>query len=68
VCTYVNLIKYLYTYNLNGGERAMAARGVPGQDRQSPPPRDEIAEFEDLQSCGTTEACCRVYRFETNML
>jgi hypothetical protein len=31
----------------------MAALGVPGQYGQPAPPRDEIAEFEDLQLCGT---------------
>jgi hypothetical protein len=41
---------------------------VPGQYGQPAPPRDEIEEFEDLQSCGTTEACWRLYGFETSML
>jgi hypothetical protein len=54
VRTSMNLIKYIYTYNFKGGDRAMAALGVPGQDGQPAPPRGEIAEFEDLQSCGTT--------------
>jgi hypothetical protein len=39
-----------------------------GNTGNLPPPRDEIVEFEDLQSCGTTEGCWRVYGFETNML
>jgi hypothetical protein len=68
VCTYVNLIKYLYTYNFKGGDRAMAGFAVPGQDGQPAPPQDKIAEFEDLQSGGTTEACWRLYGFETNMI
>jgi hypothetical protein len=34
----------------------MAALGVPGQYGKPAPPRDKISEFEDLQSCGTTEA------------
>jgi hypothetical protein len=55
VCTSMNLIQHVYTYNFKGGDRVMAALGVPGQDRQSAPPWDEIAEFEYLQSCGTTE-------------
>jgi hypothetical protein len=56
VCTSVNLIKYLYKYIFKGGDRAITALGAPGQDGQPAPPRDEITEFEDLQSCGTTEA------------
>jgi hypothetical protein len=54
VCTYMSLINYLYKYNFKVGNRAMASLGVPGQDGQPAPPRDEIVEFEDLQSCGTT--------------
>jgi hypothetical protein len=68
VCKSVKLIKYLYTYNFKGGDRDMLELGAPRQDGQPPPPLDEIAEFEDLQSCGTTEACWRLYGFDTIML
>jgi hypothetical protein len=37
VCTYVNLIKYLYTYNFKGGDHAMASLGVPGKYGQPAP-------------------------------
>jgi hypothetical protein len=68
VCISVNLVKYVYTYNFKGGDRAMASLGVPvvpGQDGQLAPPWDELADFEYLQSCGTAEACWRFYGFET---
>jgi hypothetical protein len=53
VCTSVNLINYLYTYTFKSGDCAMSELCVPGQDGQPAPTRDEFAEFEDLQSCGT---------------
>jgi hypothetical protein len=46
----------------------MAEIGVPGQNGQPDPPRDEITEFEDIKSCGTTGACWILYGFETNTI
>jgi hypothetical protein len=68
MCTSVNIIRYVYKNNFKGGDLDMASYGVPGQYGQPAPPQNEIAEFEDLQSCGTTEACWRLYGFETSML
>jgi hypothetical protein len=64
----VNVIKYLYKYNFKGGDRDMASIGVSGQDGQPAQPRDGIAEFGDLQSCGTTEAFWILYIFEINII
>ena len=43
--------KYLYKYVTKGSDRAMVRTEVEGQDG-----RDEIAEYEDLRSVGSSEA------------
>ena len=43
--------KYLYKYITKGNDRAMVRTEVEGQDG-----RDEIAEYEDLRSVGSSEA------------
>jgi hypothetical protein len=56
-------------YNFKGGDHDMVSLGVPEKYGQPSPPRDEIiTEFEDLQSCGTTEDCWRLYGFKTTMI
>ena len=50
--------KYICKYVNKGNDRAMAAKEVEGQ------PRDEIAEYEDMRSVGSVEACWHIFGFE----
>jgi hypothetical protein len=49
-CTSPKAAKYLYKYITKGSDRAMVSTEVEGQ------PRDEIADYEDLRSVGSSEA------------
>ena len=50
--------KYLYKYVTKGHDRAMVRSEVEGQEG-----RDEISEYEDLRSCGSSEACWHLMAF-----
>ena len=50
--------KYLYKYITKGHDRAMVLTEVEGQVG-----RDEIAEYEDLRSVGSSEACWHLMAF-----
>ena len=60
VCTSPKCAKYLYKYTLKGSDRAMVATVVPGQEGQ---PRDEITEYVDLRSVGSSEAVWHLLGF-----
>ena len=49
-CTSPKASKYLYKYLTKGSDRAMVATWVEGQQR------DEISQYEDLRSVGSSEA------------
>ena len=49
-CTSPKAAKYLYKYVTKGSDRAMVVTVLEGQ------PRDEISEYEDLRSVGSSEA------------
>ena len=56
VCTSPKAAKYLYKYVTKGNDRAMVASEVAGQ-------RDEITEYEDLRSVGSSEAAWHLLAF-----
>ena len=66
LCTTVDVIKYLFKYVYKGGDRAMAAE-VPAESNAAgeanTEPRNEITEFLDRKSTGTSEAMWRMYGF-----
>ena len=49
-CTSPKAAKYLYKYVTKGNDRARVATEVEGE------PRDEITEYQDLRSVGSSEA------------
>ena len=59
-CTSPKAAKYLYKYVTKGSDRAMVATVMEDQDGQ---PRDEIAEYEDLRSVGSSEATWHLMAF-----
>ena len=59
-CTSPKAAKYLYKYVTKGSDRAMVATVVGAQEGQ---PRDEISEYEDLQSFGSSEATWHLMAF-----
>ena len=59
-CTSPKAAKYLYKYVTKGSDRAMVATVVENQAEQ---PRDEISEYEDLRSVGSSEATWHLMAF-----
>ena len=57
ICTSPKASKYLYKYVTKGSDRAMVATSVGGQ------PRDEISDYEDLRSVGSSEATWHLMSF-----
>ena len=60
LCTSPKAAKYLYKYVTKGSDRAMVATEVDGQANQ---PRDEIMEYMDLRSVGSSEATWHLLAF-----
>ena len=56
-CTSTKAAKYLYKYVTKGNDRAMVTTEVEGE------PRDEIAEYQDLRSVGSSEAAWHLQSF-----
>ena len=56
-CTSPKASKYLYKYVTKGSDRAMVATSVEGQQR------DEISQYEDLRSVGSSEAAWHLMAF-----
>ena len=56
-CTSPKAAKYLYKYVTKGQDRAMVATEVEGQER------DEISEYQDLRSVGSSEATWHLMSF-----
>ena len=56
-CTSPKASKYLYKYLTKGSDRAMVATWVEGQQR------DEISQYEDLRSVGSSEAAWHLMAF-----
>ena len=59
-CTSPKAAKYLYKYVTKGSDRAMVTTVMADQDGQ---PRDEISEYEDLRSVGSSEATWHLMAF-----
>ena len=57
VCASTKSVKYLTKYTLKGNDRAMTSVEVEGQ------PKDEVSEYEDLRSVGSSEACWHIFGF-----
>ena len=57
ICTSPKASKYLYKYVTKGSDRAMVATVVAGQCR------DEISDYEDLRSVGSSEATWHLMSF-----
>ena len=60
LCTSPKAAKYLYKYITKGSDRAMVATEVGGRDDQN---RDEITQYEDLRSVGSSEAAWHLMAF-----
>ena len=56
-CTSPKAAKYLYKYVTKGNDRAMVSTEIEGEQR------DEIAEYEDLRSVGSSEAAWHLLSF-----
>ena len=59
-CTSPKAAKYLYKYVTKGSDRAMVVTVVEGQSGQQ---RDEISEYENLRSVGSSEATWHLMAF-----
>jgi hypothetical protein len=59
VCSSPTAAKYLYKYVTKGSDRAMVQTVVEGQEEA----RDEIADYEDLRSVGSSEAVWHLMAF-----
>ena len=59
-CASPKAAKYLYKYVKKGSDRATVATEIQEQQGQ---PRDEIAEYEDLRSVGSSEAAWHILGF-----
>ena len=57
VCASAKATKYLFKYVTKGNDRAMVATEVEGQ------PRNEIQEYQDLRSVGSSEATWHLLNF-----
>ena len=62
VCSSALAAKYLYKYVTKGPDRAMVSAEVDGTQQ----PRDEIREYEDMRSVGSSEACWKLYSFHVS--
>ena len=56
-CSSPKASKYLFKYTTKGSDRAMVSAEVEGQER------DEIAQYEDLRSVGSSEAAWHLLAF-----
>jgi hypothetical protein len=56
ICTSIKGVKYLYKYIYKGGDRAMVR-----EDQEN---IDEIAEYQDMRSFGSSEAAWKIYGFK----
>ena len=61
ICISALASKYLFKYVTKGPDRAMVAIQVPGDD--GAPPRNEIKDYEDMCSIGSSEASWRLSSF-----
>ena len=59
-CTSPKATKYLYKYVTKGSDRAMVATAISDRGGE---PRDEISEYEDLRSVGSSEATWHLMAF-----
>ena len=59
-CTSPKAAKYLYKYVTKGSDRAMVVTVLEGQAEQPP---DEISDYEDLRSVGSSEATWHLMAF-----
>ena len=59
-CTSPKATKYLYKYVTKGSDRAMVATVIDNQTEET---RDEITEYEDLRSVGSSEATWHLMAF-----
>ena len=57
ICASAMASKYLYKYVTKGPDRAMVSTEVGQQTR------DEIREYEDMRSIGSSEACWKLFAF-----
>ena len=57
-CVSSKSCKYICKYVNKGNDRAMASKELEGQ------PQDEIKEYEDMRSVGSSEACWHIFGFE----
>jgi hypothetical protein len=60
MCNTAMASKYLFKYITKGPDRAMAKLNNNNQQES------EIQDYEDLRSIGASEACWRIFTFETN--
>ena len=60
-CTSPKAAKYLYKYVTKGHDRAMIATVIESQAKNEP--RDEMKEYEDLRSIGSSEATWHLMAF-----
>jgi hypothetical protein len=61
MCNMAMASKYLFKYITKGPDHAMAKVQEDNNEEQN-----EIEEYEDLRSIGMTEACWRIFGFQTN--
>ena len=61
ICIFPLASKYLYKYVTKGPYRAMVSTDVPGNE--SAPVRNEIRDYEDMHSIGSSEACWKLFAF-----
>ena len=59
ICTSPKAAKYLCKYQTKGNDRAMVSTSIEGQEDQ----RDEIKDYEDLRSVGSSEASWHLLGF-----
>ena len=59
ICTSVKACKYLFKYIHKGHDRTMVRN-----ERDETAAVDEISEYQDLRSIGSSEACWRIYNFD----
>ena len=60
MCNTAMASKYLFKYITKGPDRAMAKVDENKEEQ------NEIEDYEDLHSVGASEACWRIFTFETN--
>ena len=62
VCVSVSSTKYLYKYVHKGGDRSMMS--IQNENNNPANQIDEIAQYQDMRSIGSSEACWRIYQFD----